>query len=108
LKNWRVPEYLFSAGLYHQICKEYSIFGIHFITSALKRNVNDVDFLNITNGIHTTIQRKQEWLKSGLDYNVQMKNYMLNKASEAIGSASIIKPSHEFLIRKPVVKFCQN
>lgn len=108
LKNWRVPEYSFSAALYHHICKEYSLVGIHFITSALKRNVNDCDFFNITNGIRTTIKRKRDWMKSDIDYNVLMKNYILDKIRESISSTSIIKPNHEILFRKPLVKFCQN
>ena len=80
--DWRVEEYSFSAGLYHHICKEYSIIGIHFITSALKRNVNDIDLLSVTDGVKTTIKRKQDWMKSGMIYNTFLKQYMFEKIKD--------------------------
>lgn len=83
MPDWRVEQYSFSATLYNHICQEYSIAEIHFITSALKRIVNDTDFSNITAGIQTSVQRKREWFKSGMDYNVLLKKYMLDKIQKA-------------------------
>jgi len=108
MPEWRVEQYSFSAALYHRICQEYSIAEIHFITSALKRIVNDTDFSNITAGIPTTVQRKQDWFKSGMDYNVLLKKYILDKIHEEADSTSILVPSHENLLGNFVAKFCQN
>ncbi len=108
MPDWHVEQYSFSAALYHHICQEYSIAEIHFITSALKRMVNDIDFSNLTAGIPTTVQRKRDWIKSGMDYNVLLKKYMLDKIHEAADSTSILVPNHEIIFRNPVAKYCQN
>jgi hypothetical protein len=108
MPNWRVEQYWFSAGLYHSICKEYSIIGIHFITSALKRVVNDTDFLNVTGGIQTTVMRKQDWMKRGMNYEVNLKAYMFHKIREAKKSISAKYVNGEFSLNNPLLQFCQN
>ena len=106
MPDWQVEEYSFSANLYHHICKEYLIVEVHFITSALKRVLNDIDFGNVTNGLYTKVQRKRDWFKSGMDYNVLFKKYMLDRIYESVDS--ILIPSQKPLVRKPVAQFCQN
>ena len=84
MPDWRVPEYSFSAGLYYHICKVHSIVGVHFITSALKRVVNDTDLLSVTGDVKTTIKRKQDWMKPGMIYNAFLKLYLLEKITDAV------------------------
>ena len=108
MRNWRVEQYWFSAALYHSICKEYSIVEIHFITSALKRIVNDIDLLSVTDGIQTTVIRKQEWMKRGMNYEVNLKGYMFHKIREANKTISVKCVSGKFSFNNPLLQFRQN
>jgi hypothetical protein len=108
IPNWRVENYSFSAALYHHICQEYPIIAVHFITSVLKRVVNDTDFLNVTGGIHTTVMRKQDWMKRGMNYEVNLKGYMFHKIREAKKSISAKYVNGEFSLNNPLLQFCQN
>ena len=84
MTDWRVEEYSFSAGLYHHICKNYSIVEVHFVTSVIKRVVNDIDFLNVTGSVQTYVNRKQDWMKPGMIYNAFLKLYLLEKVTDAV------------------------
>ena len=106
MPSWREEQYSFSASLFNHICQKYSIVEVHFITSALKRVLNDIDFGNVTNGLYTKVQRKRDWFKSGMDYNVLLKKYILDRTYESVNS--ILIPNHKFLVRKPVAQFCQS
>ena len=84
--DWQIEEYSFSAGLYHHICKGYSLIGVHFITSVLKRIVNDIDLFSVSGGVKTTIKRKQDWMKPGMNYDIFLKLYLIEKIKEEIKS----------------------
>ena len=83
LPDWPVNEYAFSAGLYHRICREYPLLGIHFITAANSLMVPNSLFLSITGNVSTTIKRKQDWTKPGMIYQAFLKQYLLKKIREA-------------------------
>lgn len=104
--NWREERYSFSASLYNHICKKYSIVEVHFITSALKRVLNDIDFSNVTSGINTKVQRKREWLRSDIDYKLLLRRYMVNNISAT--NNSLLIPNTKILLHKPAISFCQN
>ena len=84
MPDWRVEQYSFSASLFNHICQKYLIVEVHFITSALKRVLNDIDLLSATNSVKTTIKRKHDWMKSGMIYNAFLKQYILEKITDAV------------------------
>ena len=108
IPNWRVEQYSFSAALYHHICQEYPIIAVHFITGVLKRVVNDSEFLNVTDDAKATIQRKQAWMKRGVNYEVNLKGYMFDKIREAKKSISPEYMNGEFSLNNPLLQFFQN
>ncbi len=70
MPGWPIKEYAFSAALYYRICREYSFVAIHFITAAYTSMVPDSLFFSITGNIPTTIKRKQDWTKPGMNYEL--------------------------------------
>ncbi len=82
--EWDIPEYKVSAGLYTQICKEYKIKAIHFITGARGHYVSDSLFLSLTGNIPTTIKRKEDWTVEGANFDVMRRLYMIEKIKEAV------------------------
>ncbi|WP_297085431.1 hypothetical protein [uncultured Draconibacterium sp.] len=109
IPNWHIKQYSFSAALYNHICKEYPITEIHFVTSALGRVVNDIDFLSLTEGIHTTLKRKGDWYNSEIPYNVLLKKHILDCLYRFVKSNNILVPnSPKTLLQNLMVNYCQN
>lgn len=83
MPDWPVKEYGFSAALYYRICREYTFLSIHFITAAYSNMVPDSLLLSTTGNAPSTIKRKQDWTKEGMNYELFLKHYLLRKVREA-------------------------
>jgi hypothetical protein len=88
--NWEVPKYAFTAGLFYQLCKQYPMKAIHFITGARKEIVSDKQILSLTGDIPATILRTQDWKGPEKDHEILLRLYLVKKIRETLG----IEDSH--------------
>lgn len=82
--NWEIPQYAISAGFFYQICRQYRLKAIHFITGARTAVVKDSQILSLTGDIPATVKRKHDWTGPEKDYEVLLRLYLMTRIKEAL------------------------